>query len=81
MPLLHQVFFPSGHVGVPVPCVEIKLVDVPEMDYYAKQNKGEVCVRGHSVFKGYWKDEQKTTEALDKDGWLHTGVIVSHLNN
>lgn len=62
---------------MPVPSVEIKLVDVPEMDYYAKQNKGEVCIRGYSVFKGYWKDEQKTSEALDNDGWLHTGAIVS----
>lgn len=31
-----------GHVGCPLPCCKVKLVDVPEMDYYAKDNKGEV---------------------------------------
>lgn len=32
-----------GHVGCPLPCCKVKLVDVPEMGYYAKDNKGEVC--------------------------------------
>ncbi|UYV67009.1 hypothetical protein LAZ67_4003652 [Cordylochernes scorpioides] len=63
------------HVGPPLPCCAIKLADVPEMEYYASQNKGEVCIRGYNVFKGYLKDPEKTAEALDKDGWLHTGDI------
>ena len=44
-----------GNVGVPLPCCEIKLVDVPDMDYYAKDDKGEVCFRGSHCFKEYFK--------------------------
>ncbi|GMR45720.1 hypothetical protein PMAYCL1PPCAC_15915 [Pristionchus mayeri] len=64
-----------GHVGMPVPCLAIKLVDVPELGYFADNDAGEVCVRGHAVFKGYYKNEAQTREALDEDGWLHTGDI------
>ncbi|GMR46570.1 hypothetical protein PMAYCL1PPCAC_16765, partial [Pristionchus mayeri] len=64
-----------GHVGMPSPCVAIKLVDVPELGYYAKDEAGEVCVRGHTIFKGYYKDEEQTREVLDAEGWLHTGDI------
>ena len=53
----------------------IKLVDVPEMDYFAKDRKGEICVKGDNVFAGYLNDEEKTKEAIDEDGWLHTGDI------
>uniref|UniRef100_A0A8C0WPM1 Long-chain-fatty-acid--CoA ligase n=1 Tax=Castor canadensis TaxID=51338 RepID=A0A8C0WPM1_CASCN len=65
----------SGHVGAPLPCNHIKLVDVEELNYWTCKGEGEICVRGPNVFKGYLKDEDRTKEALDSDGWLHTGDI------
>jgi len=64
-----------GHVGPPIPCCEIKLADVPDMNYYARDGAGEVCIKGYNVFQGYYKDPEKSAEALDEDGWLHTGDI------
>ncbi|XP_041364605.1 long-chain-fatty-acid--CoA ligase 1-like [Gigantopelta aegis] len=64
-----------GNVGPPLVSNHIKLVDVPEMNYSAADNKGEVCIQGPSVFKGYLKDPEKTRESLDEEGWLHTGDI------
>lgn len=64
-----------GHVGVPSPCCAIKLVDVPELGYFAKNDAGEVCVKGPNVFKGYYKNPEQTAETIDEEGWLHTGDI------
>ncbi|XP_049876509.1 long-chain-fatty-acid--CoA ligase 5-like [Pectinophora gossypiella] len=71
----------SGHVGPPVPSCKIKLVDVPEMEYYAADDKGEICVKGSNVFKGYYDDPERTKAVLDEDGWLHTGDIGEWLSN
>ncbi|XP_035259133.1 long-chain-fatty-acid--CoA ligase 5 [Anguilla anguilla] len=65
----------SGHVGIPLQCNIVKLVDVEEMNYFAANGEGEVCIKGKNVFRGYLKDKDKTAEALDEDGWLHTGDV------
>ena len=70
-----------GHCGAPVSCYMVKLVDVPEMGYFADQDQGEICAKGPSRFVGYLKDEEKTAEVIDKDGWLHTGDIGMWLPN
>ncbi|XP_001607778.2 long-chain-fatty-acid--CoA ligase 1 [Nasonia vitripennis] len=69
------------HVGPPVACCCIKLVDVPEMEYYSADNKGEICVKGANVFAGYFKNPEKTAEAIDEHGWHHTGDIGMWLGN
>ncbi|CAH2323133.1 long-chain-fatty-acid-- ligase 5 [Pelobates cultripes] len=71
----------AGHVGAPLPCNLVKLVDVVDMNYFASNGEGEVCIKGPNVFKGYLKDPEKTAEALDDDKWLHTGDIGKWLPN
>ena len=67
--------YTGGHVGPPLPSNYIKLVDSKDTGHFVSEGKGEVCVKGKSVFMGYYKDEVNTRAALDDEGWLHTGDI------
>lgn len=76
--------FAYGEVGAPVPCCEIKLVDVPEANYFSKNTpkpQGEVWVRGPSITQGYWKQDQITKETITEDNWLQTGDIAEWNEN
>ncbi len=66
---------PVGSVGVPVPGLEVRLVDLDGRDVLVGDT-GEVWVRGPNVFKGYWNDEEATSRVLDDDGWLRTGDLA-----
>jgi long-chain acyl-CoA synthetase len=65
----------NGEVGPPIPSCEVRLVSVPELNYFAKNNQGEVWIRGPTISSGYYKEPEKTAEDFDKDGWFHTGDI------
>ncbi|KAI7902555.1 uncharacterized protein BX663DRAFT_509647 [Cokeromyces recurvatus] len=67
-----------GEVGSPVPCVEVKLVDQPELGYLSTNEpraQGEIWIRGPSITAGYYKRDEITQETLTSDGWLKTGDI------
>jgi len=75
-------------VGIPFPCIEFKIANVPDLNYYVTdynaekipEPRGMVCLRGNSVFTRYYKNPEMTNEAF-KDGWYLTGDVASMLPN
>jgi len=78
----------AGSVGPPEACNEMRLQDVPDMGYSRTDQvhtmgstqipchgRGEICFRGPNIFKGYYKMPDKTAEAIDSEGWFHSGDI------
>ncbi|WP_426707603.1 AMP-binding protein [Corynebacterium auriscanis] len=62
-------------VGRPGPHIEVKIINPESGDILPRGQQGEICVRGYSVMKGYWDMPVKTAEAIDEDGWMHTGDL------
>ncbi len=64
-----------GSVGLPLPGVEVRVVDTITGDLLGDNEVGDVQVRGDNVCKGYWRQPQKTAAAFTEDGWLRTGDL------
>jgi fatty-acyl-CoA synthase len=67
----------SATVGTPLPHTEVKIVDPRTSEPVAVGQSGELLTRGYLVMKGYYKMPDKTAEAIDADGWLHTGDLAT----
>ena len=64
-------------VGQVQPHIDIKIIDPDNGAVVARGQRGEFCTRGYSVMQGYWGDAEKTAEAIDADGWMHTGDLAT----
>jgi fatty-acyl-CoA synthase len=62
-------------VGRALPYVEVKIVDSETGEELPAGETGEVCCRGYNVMRGYYNMEEATREAIDREGWLHTGDL------
>ncbi len=66
----------TATIGRVHPHLEIKIIDPATGQTVQRGEPGEYCTRGYSVMLGYWNDEEKTREAIDEDGWMHTGDLA-----
>ena len=70
-------FLRITRLGKPLPGLELRIIN-PESGHDVQTGlRGEVLVRGYSILEGYYKDPEKTAQAIDRDGWFHTGDIGS----
>ncbi len=66
----------TSSIGRVHPHLEVKIVDPGTGETVERGRPGEFCTRGYSVMLGYWDDAEKTAEAVDADGWMHTGDLA-----
>jgi fatty-acyl-CoA synthase len=67
----------AGTVGRVHPHVEVKVADPVGGGVLPRGETGELCTRGYGVMIGYWDDPDRTAEAVDADGWMHTGDLAT----
>ncbi len=67
----------SATVGVPLPHVEVKIINPATGELVPCGERGELCCRGYLVMQGYYKMLEKTAQTIDSDGWLHTGDLAT----
>jgi fatty-acyl-CoA synthase len=67
----------TGTVGRVHPHVEIAVVSPETGSAVPRGEVGELRTRGYSVMLGYWEEPERTSEALDEDGWMHTGDLAT----
>ncbi len=65
----------AGSIGLPIWGCEFKLIDDAGMTITEPKVPGEICIKGHNVMKGYWKNPEATAECV-KDGWFKTGDVA-----
>jgi fatty-acyl-CoA synthase len=63
-------------VGKAYPGVEVKIFNPDTGEECKPEEQGEICCRGYNVMKGYYKNPEATAQAIDKDGWLHSGDLA-----
>jgi fatty-acyl-CoA synthase len=66
----------TSTIGRVHPHLEIKIADPATGETVDRGTPGEFCTRGYSVMLGYWQDPEKTAQAIDEDGWMHTGDLA-----
>jgi fatty-acyl-CoA synthase len=66
----------TATIGRVHPHVEVKVVDPDTGETVERGTTGEFCTRGYSVMLGYWDEPERTTEAIDDEGWMHTGDLA-----
>jgi fatty-acyl-CoA synthase len=64
-------------VGRVHPHVEVKVIEPESGRTLPRGETGELCTRGYSVMSGYWEDAERTAEAIDTAGWMHTGDLAT----
>ncbi|MBO6755926.1 MAG: long-chain fatty acid--CoA ligase [Roseibium sp.] len=66
----------AGSIGLPVPGTNVRFVDIEDRKTLVPLGeKGELCLQGPQIMKGYWKRDDATAEAIEADGFLHTGDV------
>lgn len=68
--------FSTRCVGGPLVNLKFKVIDVPDLNYYSRENEGELCIKGPSTISEYYRNPEETAKCRDAQGWIHTGDVA-----